>query len=31
MLKEVTLADPIRYAANDPIEKWLNELLLLEV
>ena len=31
ILKEVTLNDPIRYAINDPIEKWLNDLLLLEV
>lgn len=30
MLKEITLQDPIRYAFNDPIEKWLNDLLLLE-
>lgn len=29
MLKEITLTDPIRYATNDPIEKWMNDLLLL--
>ena len=28
-LKEVTMSDPIRYAVNDQIEKWLNDLLLL--
>ena len=27
--KEVTMTDPIRYAANDVVEKWLNDLLLL--
>ena len=31
MLNEITLNEPIRYAINDPIEKWLNDLLLLEV
>lgn len=27
--KELTMTDPIRYALNDEIERWLNELLLL--
>jgi N-acetyltransferase 10 len=27
--KEVSMTDPIRYALNDEIERWLNELLLL--
>lgn len=31
MLKEVSLTDPIRYSLNDPIEAWLNNLLLLNV
>ena len=31
VLKEITLNDPIRYALNDPIEKWLYDLLLLNV
>ena len=31
VLKEITLNDPIRYSLNDSIEKWLNELLLLNV
>ena len=31
MLKEVSLIDPIRYSLNDPIESWLNDLLLLNV
>ncbi len=30
MLKEVTLDEPIRYGNNDPIEKWLNDLLCLK-
>ncbi|KRX01052.1 hypothetical protein PPERSA_00800 [Pseudocohnilembus persalinus] len=30
VLKELSLQDPIRYAPNDPIEKWLNNLLLLD-
>ena len=30
ILKEVTMADPIRYAPDDPIEEWLNKLLLLD-
>ena len=30
-LKEVTLNDPIRYAVDDPIEKWLYDLLCLNV
>ncbi|KAI7905335.1 GNAT acetyltransferase 2-domain-containing protein [Cokeromyces recurvatus] len=29
-LKEVTLDEPIRYAPNDPVEKWLNKLLCLD-
>eukprot|EP00357_Protocruzia_adherens_P000638 CAMPEP_0115041186 /NCGR_PEP_ID=MMETSP0216-20121206/45354_1 /TAXON_ID=223996 /ORGANISM="Protocruzia adherens, Strain Boccale" /LENGTH=1031 /DNA_ID=CAMNT_0002422729 /DNA_START=28 /DNA_END=3123 /DNA_ORIENTATION=- len=29
-LKELTLTDPIRYGKNDPIEKWLYDLLCLE-
>jgi N-acetyltransferase 10 len=29
MLKEISLDEPIRYGINDPIEKWLNELLCL--
>ena len=31
ILKEVSLIDPIRYSLNDPIENWLNDLLLLNV
>jgi N-acetyltransferase 10 len=30
LLKEITLVDPIRYSPGDPIEFWLNKLLLLE-
>ena len=30
ILKEVLLEQAIRYADNDAIEKWLNELLLLD-
>jgi len=30
VLREVELKEPIRYAAGDPIEKWLNELLCLD-
>ncbi|OAE26338.1 hypothetical protein AXG93_4324s1040 [Marchantia polymorpha subsp. ruderalis] len=30
VFKEVELAEPIRYAAGDPIEIWLNELLCLD-
>ncbi len=30
MLKEVQLDEPIRYGQNDPIEKWLNDLLCLD-
>lgn len=30
LLKEVTLDEPIRYGNNDPIEKWLNDLLCLK-
>lgn len=29
-LTEVTLEEPIRYGASDPIEKWLNDLLCLD-
>ncbi|KAI8072480.1 GNAT acetyltransferase 2-domain-containing protein [Gongronella butleri] len=29
-LKEVKLEEPIRYAPDDPIEKWLNKLLCLD-
>jgi N-acetyltransferase 10 len=29
-LREATLSEPIRYAANDPVEKWLNGLLCLD-
>jgi len=31
VLREVTLEDPIRYAHDDPIEKWLYDLLCLNV
>ncbi|KJE95863.1 N-acetyltransferase 10 [Capsaspora owczarzaki ATCC 30864] len=30
-LRELALETPIRYAAGDPVEKWLNELLCLDV
>lgn len=30
-LKEVSLDEPIRYAPGDPVEKWLNKLLCLDV
>lgn len=30
VLREVSLEIPIRYAQNDPVEKWLNELLCLD-
>lgn len=30
VLREVTLSIPIRYALNDPVEKWLNDLLCLD-
>ncbi|KAI8343110.1 GNAT acetyltransferase 2-domain-containing protein [Chlamydoabsidia padenii] len=29
-LKEIKLEEPIRYAPNDPLEKWLNKLLCLD-
>jgi len=29
-LLEIELATPIRYASDDPVEKWLNELLCLD-
>lgn len=31
VLKELELDEPIRYIKNDPVEKWLNELLCLDV
>lgn len=30
-LREVVLDEPIRYAPGDPVEKWLNKLLCLDV
>ncbi len=30
-LREIALEEPIRYAPGDPIERWLNELLCLDV
>lgn len=30
LLREITLSDPIRYALDDPVEKWLGDLLLLD-
>ena len=30
MLRELVLEEPIRYAAGDPVEKWLNALLCLD-
>lgn len=30
VLREVSLSIPIRYAQNDPVEKWLNDLLCLD-
>lgn len=30
-LKEIVLDEPIRYAPGDPVEKWLNKLLCLDV
>ena len=29
-LREITLSEPIRYAAGDPVEKWLNRVLCLD-
>jgi N-acetyltransferase 10 len=29
-LKEVQLDEPIRYAPNDPVEKWMSDLLCLD-
>jgi N-acetyltransferase 10 len=29
-LREIKLEEPIRYALNDPVEKWLNKLLCLD-
>ncbi|KAJ1957271.1 N-acetyltransferase 10, partial [Dispira parvispora] len=31
ILKETKLEEPIRYAAGDPVEEWLNRLLCLDV
>lgn len=31
LLKELKLEEPIRYSAGDPVEKWLNSLLCLDV
>lgn len=30
VLKEISLEEPIRYAANDPVEAWLYRLLCLD-
>ncbi|CCJ29220.1 unnamed protein product, partial [Pneumocystis jirovecii] len=30
-LREITLEEPIRYSSGDPIEKWLNKLLCLDI
>lgn len=30
VLRELQLEEPIRYGENDPIEKWLNDLLCLD-
>lgn len=30
-LREISLDEPIRYALGDPVEKWLNKLLCLDV
>jgi N-acetyltransferase 10 len=30
MFKEFVMNDPIRYALNDPVERWLYDLLLLD-
>jgi len=30
LLKELSMQDPIRYALNDPVERWLYDLLLLD-
>lgn len=30
-LREISLDEPIRYAPGDPVEKWLNKLLCLDV
>jgi N-acetyltransferase 10 len=30
VLREVKLTDPIRYGRDDPIERWLNQLLCLD-
>ena len=30
-LREITLNEPIRYSVGDPVEKWLNRLLCLDV
>ena len=31
LLTEITLEEPLRYGANDPVEKWMNQLLCLDV
>jgi len=31
ILRELSLAEPIRYAKDDPVERWLNGLLCLDV
>jgi len=31
LLTEITLEEPIRYGQNDPVEKWMNQLLCLDV
>lgn len=31
VLKELKLDEPIRYSAGDPVEKWLNSLLCLDI
>jgi N-acetyltransferase 10 len=29
-LTEISLEEPIRYGNNDPVERWLNDLLCLD-
>lgn len=31
LLKEITLRDPIRYGPDDPVERWMNRLLCLDI
>lgn len=31
VLREVSLTEPIRYTAHDPVEAWLHQLLCLDV